>query len=165
MFTAPIYVQSHPSGALNNSSVHQWRVVLSQLRNTDGFVARDVTDLRFDFYAVDNTLGEARDPFDGTNPFTGIDDGLSAPFVSPLVWEIDMLGQISPGNLTAMRAGTNVALSWVTAMTGAVLQATASVDLTNWQDLSPQPAIMVAGTTNSAVVPLDVASRFFRVRF
>jgi hypothetical protein len=51
-----------------------------------------VTNLRFDFYFVDNTASEMRDPFDGVNPFTGVDDGLSAPFVSPLVWEIDVIG-------------------------------------------------------------------------
>ena len=32
-----------------------------------------------------------RDPFDGVNPFTGFDDGLSAAFVSPLVWELDLV--------------------------------------------------------------------------
>jgi hypothetical protein len=164
-FTAPMYVQSHPPGTINTPSGNQWRVVLSQLQETDGFLARGVTDLRFDFYAVCNIAGEARDPFDGINPFTGIDDGFDAPYVSPLVWEIDVLGQLSPGRLTAMGVGTNVALSWVTAMTGGVLQATASVSPTNWQDLTPQPVIAVTGTTNRAVVPIGAGSRFFRVRY
>ena len=43
-----------------------------------------------------------------------MDDGYNAANTSPLVWEINLLGRISPGRLTAMRAGTN-ALSWVTA--------------------------------------------------
>jgi hypothetical protein len=164
-FTTPIYVQSHASGTINNSSQNNWRVVLSQLQNTDGFLARGVTDLRFAFYAVANIQTEARDPFDGVNPFTGSDDGFDAPYVSPLIWEIDVLGQNSPGTLTATRAGTNVVLSWVTALTGAVLQATTNVHPTNWQALSPQPAITVTGTTNSAVVPIGAGSRFFRVRY
>lgn len=49
------------------------------------------TNLQFDFYAVDNTGGQMRDPFDGMNPFTGADDGLTAGFVSPLVYEIDVV--------------------------------------------------------------------------
>jgi hypothetical protein len=164
-FTAPIYVQSHPSGTINDASQNNWRVVLSQLQNTDGFLARGVTDLRLGFYAVANIPGEARDPFDGFNPFTGSDDGLDAPYVSPMVWEIDVLGQPSPGTLAATRTGTNVVLSWVTALTGAVLQATTNVNPTNWQNLSPQPAITVTGTTNRAVVPIGAGSRFFRVRY
>ncbi len=164
-FTAPIYVQSHPSGTINNSSFNQWRVVLSQLRNTEGFLAQVVTDIRLDLYAADNSQGQTRDPFDGLNLFTGTDDGYNAPNTSPLVWEIDVLGRISPGRLTAMRAGTNVVLSWVTAMTGAVLQATATVAPTNWHELSPQPAIVVTGTTNSAIVPIGAGSQFFRVRY
>ena len=164
-FTPPVYVQSHPSGTINNSTFNQWRVVLSQLGNTDGFVAQAVTDVRLDLYAADNSQGQTRDPFDGINPFTGMDDGYNAAITSPLVWEIDLLGRISPGILTATRAGTNVVLSWVTAMTGAVLQATASVAPTDWHDLSPQPPIAVTGTTNSAIVPIGAGSQFFRVRY
>jgi len=164
-FMAPIYVQSHPSGTINNAFQNNWRVVLSQLQNSDGFLARGVTALRFDFYAVANIPGEARDPFDGFNPFTGMDDGFDAPYVSPLVWEIDVLGQLNPGTLTATRAGTNMVLSWVTGMTGAILQATAKVNPMNWQDLSPQPGISVTGKTNSAVVAIGAASQFFRVQY
>jgi hypothetical protein len=65
-------------------------------------IASGVTNIQFDFYSVDNTLGEMRDPwgspddpFEGMNPFTGTDDGLSRPVVSPLVWEIDVIGQVA----------------------------------------------------------------------
>lgn len=164
-FSGPIYVQSHASGTPNNQNVNQWRVVLSQLQDPAGFLARGTTHIRLDFYAVDNTLGEARDPFDGVNPFTGVDDGYDAPIVSPLVWEIDVLGQLNPGTLGARRAGTNVVLSWVTGLTGGVIQATASLNPTNWQNLSPQPPITVNGTTNSVPVAIGPGSRFFRVRY
>jgi hypothetical protein len=92
-WSAPIYVQSHASGTLNDGD---WRVVLSQLTDSSGTLAANVTNLRFDFYAVDNTSGQMRDPFDGVNPFTGVDDGLSAAFVSPLIWEIDVFGTPVP---------------------------------------------------------------------
>lgn len=164
-FTAPIYVQSHPSGTINNQDFNQWRVVLSQLQDTSGFLAQGVTHIHLDFYAADNSQGQTRDPFDGVNPFTGSDDGYNAANTSPLVWEIDVLGQLSPGSLTATRAWTNVVLSWVTGMTGAVLQATAGLSPTNWQDLSPQPLITVSGNTNSVAVPIGAGSRFFRVRY
>ena len=88
-WSAPIYVQSHVSGTVNGGD---WRVVLSQLMDSSGTLAAGVTNLRFDFYAVDNTSGQMRDPFDGVNPFTGVDDGLTAAFVSPLIWEIDVTG-------------------------------------------------------------------------
>ncbi len=87
-WSEPIYVQSHPSGTINNNG---FRVTLTQLMDTSGILAADVTNLQFDFYAVDNTGGQMRDPYDGVNPFTAMDDGLSAAFVSPLIWEIDVV--------------------------------------------------------------------------
>jgi len=90
-WSEPIYVQSHASGTLNNAGNNNWRNVLSQLTEPEGLLAAGVTDLRFDIYSVDNTGGQMRDPFDGVNPFTSLDDGLTAAFVSPLVWEIDVL--------------------------------------------------------------------------
>lgn len=54
-----------------------------------------MTNLQFNFYSVDNTLGEMRDPFDGVNPFTGVDDTLTAAFVSPLIYEIDVIGGVT----------------------------------------------------------------------
>lgn len=103
-WSSPIYVQSHPSGTLNNALNNQWRVVLSQLTDTAGSLATDVTNLKFDFYSVDNTAGEMRDPFDGLNPFTGADDGLTAAFVSPLIWEIDVIQVPEPATF-ALIAG------------------------------------------------------------
>lgn len=97
-WTDPIYVQSHPSGTLNNANNNAWRNVLTQLTDPSGLLAVGATDLRFNLYAVDNTGGQMRDPFDGVNPFTGVDDGLSAAFVSPLIWEIDVL----PGQAAAI---------------------------------------------------------------
>jgi hypothetical protein len=96
------YVQSHPSGTLNNSQFNQWRVVLTQLYNPLDTIARGVTHIRFHFYSVDNTGGQMRDPFDGTNPFTGTNDGLTAAFVSPLIWEIDVIGvEMVPGDVNS----------------------------------------------------------------
>jgi hypothetical protein len=98
-WSAPIYVQSHPSGTTNDGD---WRVVLSQLMDSSGTLAFGVTNLRFDFYAVDNTSGQMRDPFDGVNPFTGVDDGLTAAFVSPLIWEIDVIPVPEPAGLALL---------------------------------------------------------------
>lgn len=104
-YSSPIYVQSHASGTLNNASqpsppFNNWRIVLTQLTADNGrALALKATNIRFSFYAVDNTGGQMRDPFGiqgggggiTPNPFTGADDTLSFAFVSPLVWEIDVL--------------------------------------------------------------------------
>ena len=128
-FTEPIYVQSHLSGTLNNAEHNQWRVVLSQLTNTAGLLATEVTHIEFDFYSVDNTLGEMRDPFDGVNPFTGADDGFTAAITSPLVWEIDVLGTDSPPRLSANSSGTDVELTWLSRATNFFVQATSQLSL------------------------------------
>jgi hypothetical protein len=93
------YFESAPLGSLNNETgnpVDGYTAFKSLfLEITDdagGNLASGVTNLQFDFYAVDNTGGQYRDPFDGVNPFTNVDDGLSAGFVSPLIWEIDVIG-------------------------------------------------------------------------
>jgi len=88
------YYQSDASGTVNTES----RSTLVSLFD-DGNVplATGVTNLQFFFYAVDNTSGMMRDPFTGVNPYTGADDGLSAAFVSPLIWEIDALEYQIPG--------------------------------------------------------------------
>lgn len=70
-----------------------------------GLLATNVTNVLFEFYGVDNSQGQYRDPFDGINPFTGIDDGLTAPNTSPHIWEIDVLttpGDPIPEPATAM---------------------------------------------------------------
>lgn len=91
------YYQSDPSGVINNETgipgvTEDMANLVEIFDDASTPIATGVTNLQFDFYSVDNTLGENRDPFDGTNPFTGFDDGLSAAFVSPLVWEIDVFG-------------------------------------------------------------------------
>lgn len=104
-WSPPIYVQSHPSGTLNNAGNNQWRNVLTQLTDTSGALAAGVSSLRFDFYSVDNTGGQMRDPFNGINPFTGADDTLTAAFVSPLVWEIDVVEVPEPAAIVMLGLG------------------------------------------------------------
>jgi hypothetical protein len=162
-FTPAVYVQSHPSGTVNNSSVNNWRVVLSQLTDTTGTLAARVTHVALDFYSVDNTTGQMRDPYDGVNPFTGADDGFAAAFVSPLVWEIDLLGQYSRPLLTAARVGNDLSITWVGLTNGATIQATTNLAAPNWQDLSPQPAITSQGNTNTALVSVESGTKFLRV--
>jgi hypothetical protein len=163
-FTAPIYVQSHLSGTLNNANNNNWRVVLSQLTNTTGTLASEVTHIRFDFYAVHNTLDEMRDPYDGVNPFTAVDDGYNAPITSPLVWEIDVLGTDSPPRLSANLSGTDVELTWLSRATNFFVEATSQVSPTNWADLNPQPLIQSSGVTNTTSIVTGGAPQFFRLR-
>jgi hypothetical protein len=92
------YFESSPLGSINNESGNpgttlDQSLLLEIFDDGEGMLALGVTNLQFDFYSVDNTGGQYRDPFDGVNPFTGIDDELTAAFVSPLIWEIDVLGQ------------------------------------------------------------------------
>jgi hypothetical protein len=91
------YFESAPLGSINNeqgpvgaTADHALHLEISDDAST--VMIAGVTNLQFDFYAVDNTGGQYRDPFDGVNPFTEIDDGLTAAFVSPLIWEIDVVG-------------------------------------------------------------------------
>lgn len=96
------YYQSDPSGAINvlgnpaNISGDPNKPYASTLlRIYDDAGAPLVlraSHLRFYFYGVDNTQGQMRDPFDGVNLFTNMDDTLLRPNTSPLVWEIDALG-------------------------------------------------------------------------
>ncbi|BBO30733.1 PEP-CTERM sorting domain-containing protein [Lacipirellula parvula] len=96
------YFQSDLSGTINTG---QWGSTLVEITNGGGGpLASGVTNVIFDFYAVDNTQGELRDPFVGVNPFTGIDDGFNAPIASPLVWEIDVIGVPEPA--TGLLAAT-----------------------------------------------------------
>jgi hypothetical protein len=70
---------------------------------------------------VDNTAGQMRDPFDGVNPFTSIDDGLSAPIVSPLVWELDVVAIPEPSTTGLFALGLVAMLGrkgWWTRMGG-----------------------------------------------
>lgn len=92
------YFESAPLGSINNESgapgtTEDAALFFEIYDDAGGAIAAGVTNLQFDFYAVNNTGGQYRDPFDGVNPFTQIDDGLTAAFQSPLIWEIDVLGQ------------------------------------------------------------------------
>lgn len=91
------YFESDPTGTINSG---QWGSTLVRIYDDAGTpLVTGATNLIFEFYSVDNTGGQYRDPFDGNNPFTGIDDGLTAAFVSPLVWEIDVIPEPATGLL------------------------------------------------------------------
>ena len=93
------YFQSDPSGTINTG---QWGSTMVTITNAGGgFLATGVTHLVFELFAVDNTGGQMRDPFDGVNPYTGVDDGLTAAFVSPLIFEIDVLTVPEPASIAA----------------------------------------------------------------
>jgi hypothetical protein len=101
------YFQSDPSGTLNNSgsSPRYNSTMVSIFDDATPILMSGVTDIIFELYAVDNTAGEMRDPFDGVNPFTSIDDGLSAAFESPLVWELDVVAVPEPSTLALSALG------------------------------------------------------------
>lgn len=93
------YFESDPAGTQNNASTPGGPngATLVRIAREDGSpLAEDVTQLRFDFYAVSNLSGTMLDPFDGVNSFKSANDGLPAAYVSPLVREIDVLGRLSP---------------------------------------------------------------------
>jgi hypothetical protein len=164
-FSDPIYVQSHPSGTLNNNLNNQWRAVLSQLTGKAGPLALKATHVEFAFYAVDNTGGQMRDPYEGVNPYTGWDDLLTAAFVSPLVWEIDVLGIENSPLLTATRTGGSIQLSWqAKATTFAIQGASQLAPAANFADLQPQPAVQRNGLTNTATIPIGAAPQYLRLR-
>lgn len=92
------YFESDPLGTLNTEENNEYKsTYLEIFDDASGALASGATSLQFDFYAVDNTGGQYRDPFDGVNPFTGLDDELTPAFVSPLIWEIDVLGEAGVG--------------------------------------------------------------------
>ena len=101
------YFESDPLGTINSG---QWGSTLVKIFDDSGAdLVTGATNLIFEFYSVDNTGGQYRDPFDGANPFTGIDDGLTAAFVSPLVWEIDVIPEPASAVLV-LAASTLIAL-------------------------------------------------------
>ena len=75
------YFQSDPLGSINNTSTpdaSRWGSTLVHVfDDSSATLASGVTNLQFDLYAVDNSQGQYRDPFDGVNPFTNVDDGLA----------------------------------------------------------------------------------------
>ncbi len=104
------YYQSDASGTINSG---QWQSTMLKIFDDGGApLATGVTNLTVELYAVDNTQGENRDPFDGVNPFTGVNDGLTFAVQSPLVWEIDVVSVPEPtttllllGGLVVLSAG------------------------------------------------------------
>ncbi len=97
------YFQSDPSGTVNNEvtpvpplSPAQKSTFVSVFDSANLTMLSGVTNIIFNFYSVDNTGGQMRDPFDGVNAITSIDDGLTAAFVSPLILEIDVLPPAAP---------------------------------------------------------------------
>lgn len=100
------YFQSDPSGTVFNGDLpvedQRSSTFVSVFDDSNATLVGGVTNLIFNLYSVSNTDGQMRDPFDGINPFTGVDDGIPAAFESPLVYEIDVLapveGQIGDHN-------------------------------------------------------------------
>ncbi|QDU71428.1 PEP-CTERM sorting domain-containing protein [Mucisphaera calidilacus] len=94
------YVESDLPGTLNDQG---WRSTFVEIfDDASATLAAGVNDLRLEFYTVDNTGGQYRDPFAGVNPFTGIDDGLSEAFVAPLIWEVDVLPVPEPASVALL---------------------------------------------------------------
>ncbi len=98
------YFQSDPSGTINSGGPHGSTLVTVS-DDTSAIMIAGATNVRFYLYAVDNTGGQMRDPFDGVNPFTAVDDGLSAAFVSPLVFELDVVEVPEPAGLVLLTIG------------------------------------------------------------
>ena len=88
------YFQSDPSGTLNFGQLGSTLVEIYD--DSSATLMTGIQSLQCNFYSVDNTGGQMRDPFDGVNPFTGVDDTLSAAFVSPMIYEIDVIGTTTP---------------------------------------------------------------------
>jgi hypothetical protein len=98
------YFQSHQSGTLNQTGAIG-SVYLDIAGDAAAPLLTGVTHLQFMLYAVDNTGGQMRDPFEGVNPFTGVDDGLTAAFVSPLIFELDVVEVPEPATLGLLCLG------------------------------------------------------------
>lgn len=102
------YFESDAPGTINSG---QWGSTLVRIFDDGGApLVSGATNLIFEFYAVDNTGGQYRDPYDGMNPFTNADDGLTAAFVSPLVWEIDVIAVPEPASCALVLAGVGMTL-------------------------------------------------------
>ncbi|GMU22177.1 MAG: hypothetical protein AMXMBFR13_22650 [Phycisphaerae bacterium] len=95
------YFQSDPSGTLNNTQ-QIGSTYLTVSDDASATLLPGVTHLQFLFFAVDNGGGQMRDPYDGVNPYTGADDGLTAAHTSPLVLEIDVVQVPEPGALVLL---------------------------------------------------------------
>jgi hypothetical protein len=92
------YFQSDPLGTVNSNQ--QWgSTLVSITEDGGGPLATGATHLLVEFFAVSNTQGRYQDPFDGVNPYTGLDDNFPAAFESPLVFEIDVTAVPEPTSL------------------------------------------------------------------
>ncbi|MFW5698027.1 MAG: PEP-CTERM sorting domain-containing protein [Fimbriimonadaceae bacterium] len=106
-FADDVLVRSADSGYINQGTGNT-DVMSSIFSMEEGFFATGVTNIQFDFYATGE--GEQMvDPYNGTNPFTGEDDGLGIPFVSPQIKEIDIVGQPVPEPATMLALGAGLA--------------------------------------------------------
>lgn len=99
------YFESDPSGVFNNEVAPeapfdppQKSTYTSIFDDTSTTLLSGVTNLELSFYSVSifggagsDVSGIRADPFDGVNPFTNVDDGLGPAYISPLVWEIDVV--------------------------------------------------------------------------
>jgi len=99
------YFQSDPSGTLNAGPGPIGSTYVDIYDDAGAALAAGVTNLQFLLYAVDNTGGQMRDPYEGVNPYTGIDDTYSAAFVSPLIFELDAVAVPEPATLCVLAVG------------------------------------------------------------
>jgi hypothetical protein len=106
-FADDVLVRSADSGFVNQGSGNTDR--MSSIFALDGgFFATGVTHVQFDFYATGEGEGTV-DPWNGVNPFSGVDDGFDIPFVSPQIKEIDIVGQPVPEPATMLALGAGLA--------------------------------------------------------
>lgn len=102
------YFESDLPGTTNGG---RWGSTMVQIfDDASPTLVAGVTDVIFEMYSVDNTQDQYRDPFDGVNPFTGLDDGLTAAFVSPLVYELDVVAVPEPASLGLLVLGGLLAI-------------------------------------------------------
>jgi hypothetical protein len=99
------YFQSDPSGTDNP---RLWQATLLAIRDSQSSILlAGVTHLEFEFFAAARgTI--AMDPFEGTNPYTGVDDYHLHALYSSQLWEIDVIGEpVIPENTlpTAVAGG------------------------------------------------------------
>lgn len=99
------YFRSDASGTINDESnpnstfnPAQKSTLLSIFDSASPTMISGVTDLVINLYAVGSDIDQVSpdrgihgDHFDGVNPLNGVDDGIRSAFVSPLVFEIDVL--------------------------------------------------------------------------
>jgi hypothetical protein len=104
------YFRSDPSETINDESnpnsdfiPAQRSTLLSIYNDASPTMIAGVTDLVINLYPVGSdvdpvspTRGIHGDHYDGVNQITGIDDGIRSAFVSPIIFEIDVLAPAPP---------------------------------------------------------------------